>query len=262
MGRARSAVILLAALLCMGLTARLGWWQLERAATKRALQATWDTRAQQPVLSSSELLSALEPFVITQAPALPSTLEQARAYHQRRVLLRGRWLAQHTVYLDNRPMRGRVGFDVVTPLQLEGRASAILVQRGWVPRNMQDRTSLPKLPLPAADTTVQIEGHLADLPGRVYEFETAASATGAIRQNLDVPSFALGTRLRLLPLSLQQTTAPGLPTRDDQQLLRDWPRPTFNVEKHDGYAFQWFALSALIAGLYAWYQLIKPWRCA
>jgi surfeit locus 1 family protein len=256
---------LLAALLSMGITARLGWWQLERAATKRALQATWDARAQQPVLSTSELLSELEPLAITQAPALPSTLAQAEAYHQRRVLLRGRWLAQHTVYLDNRPMQGRTGFYVVTPLQLEGRASAILVQRGWVPRHVQDRTRLPLLPLPSADTTVAIEGHLSGLPGRVYEFEAAASATGAIRQNLDVPTFALGSRLRLLPLSLQQTTASGSSSTPNDApspplLLRDWPHPTFKVEKHDGYAFQWFALSALIAGLYAWFQLIKPGR--
>jgi surfeit locus 1 family protein len=30
------------------------------------------------------------------------------------------------------------------------------------------------------------------------------------------------------------------------------------VGKHHGYAFQWFALSALIAGLYVWFQLLRP----
>jgi surfeit locus 1 family protein len=32
------------------------------------------------------------------------------------------------------------------------------------------------------------------------------------------------------------------------------------VHKHYGYAFQWFALSALTCGLYAWFQLIRPRR--
>jgi surfeit locus 1 family protein len=32
------------------------------------------------------------------------------------------------------------------------------------------------------------------------------------------------------------------------------------VQKHYGYAFQWFALSALIIGLYAWFQLPRPRR--
>jgi surfeit locus 1 family protein len=33
-----------------------------------------------------------------------------------------------------------------------------------------------------------------------------------------------------------------------------------DVSKHQGYAFQWFALCALISGLYVWFQLIRPRR--
>ncbi len=46
-------------------------------------------------------------------------------------------------------MAGKPGFYVVTPLQLEGRPEAVVVQRGWVPRNFADRTALPKVPSPA-----------------------------------------------------------------------------------------------------------------
>jgi surfeit locus 1 family protein len=42
-------------------------------------------------------------------------------------------------------------------------------------------------------------------------------------------------------------------------LLRQWPHPAVDVHKHYGYAFQWFALCALMAGLYVWFQLIRPW---
>jgi surfeit locus 1 family protein len=257
MGMTRRAwLVLIAALLVTALTARLGWWQLERAAYKRGLQSSWDTRSQLPFLQSSELVSALAPLAISQAPALPSTLAQAEVFHHRRIVLRGRWLAQHTVYLDNRQMQGRTGFGVLTPLQLEGQASAVWVQRGWVPRNVQDRMSLPLLPLPL-DKVVNVQGRVAALPGRVYEFESAATSSGAIRQNLDVPSFALTTGLRFLPVSVLQT----VPVQaDDQGLQRDWPLPQANVYKHDGYAFQWFALSALVVGLYIWFQVIQPRR--
>jgi cytochrome oxidase assembly protein ShyY1 len=27
-------------------------------------------------------------------------------------------------------------------------------------------------------------------------------------------------------------------------LVRDWPKPSLGMEKHQGYAFQWFALAA------------------
>jgi surfeit locus 1 family protein len=28
-------------------------------------------------------------------------------------------------------------------------------------------------------------------------------------------------------------------------MVRDWPAPSLGVEKHQGYAFQWYALSAM-----------------
>ena len=44
--------------------------------------------------------------------------------------------------------------------------------------------------------------------------------------------------------------------------LRDWAAADTGVAKHYGYAFQWFALSALLSGLYVWFQLIAPRRHA
>jgi surfeit locus 1 family protein len=43
-------------------------------------------------------------------------------------------------------------------------------------------------------------------------------------------------------------------------LLRQWPEPAADVQKHYGYAFQWFALCALILGLYVWFQIVRPRR--
>jgi hypothetical protein len=40
-------------------------------------------------------------------------------------------------------------------------------------------------------------------------------------------------------------------------LLRDWPQINAGVQKHYGYAFQWFGLSVLVVLLYVWFQLVR-----
>jgi len=233
--RPTRALLILLTLLGVGATAALGTWQLDRAAQKRALQASLAERVRQPALQIVDLANAAE----------PSTLLQ------RRIELSGHWLSEHTVYLDNRPMDGRVGFFVVTPLQLEGRRDAVLVQRGWVPRDALDRTRLPPIPSPRGD--LRIAGLVAATPSRLFDLGTAAS--GVIRQNLDVAGFAREIGAGLLPFVLLQT---GSDAPDG--LLRDWPAPAVDIHKHYGYAFQWFALSALQLGLYVWFQVIRPRR--
>jgi surfeit locus 1 family protein len=167
------------------------------------------------------------------------------------VKLRGRWVPGRSVFLENRQMQGRVGFYLITPLQLDGRPDAVLVQRGWAPRDQLDRTALPSVPTPAG--LVEVQGHIAPPPARLYEFSTAAS--GVIRQNLDLASFTTETGLRLAPVSVQQDDSASDAA---DGLMRQWPRPAVDVQKHYGYAFQWFALCALMAGLYVWFQLVRP----
>ena len=233
----RRWVVLLATLAGVALTLRLGAWQLDRAAQKLALQAALDERASLPALD---------------AAGLAATSEDAETQHFRPVRLTGRWIAERTVFLDNRQMNGRPGFFVVTPLQLDGRPEAVLVQRGWVARDFIDRTRLPALPTPAG--TVEVRGRVAPPPARLYEFGT--DAEGPIRQNLEVAAYARETGLALLPLSVWQSDAPGRDPGDGLQ--REWPRPAVDVHKHQGYAFQWFALAALMTGLYVWFQLVRP----
>ena len=78
-----------------------------------------------------------------------------------------------------------------------------------------------------------------------------------IRQNLDLAAFERETGLKLRPMSLMQAQADD--TRHDG-LARQWPEPAADVAKHHGYAFQWFALSALVVGLTLWFQVIRPRR--
>ena len=222
----------LASVLGIAIALALGFWQLSRAAQKIALQDTMDARQNMPVLGGAALLRDPE-------------LLQASLY--RPIALRGRWLDQHTVYLDNRQMQGRPGFFVVTPLVLENSDMAVVVQRGWVPRNFVDRAKVPEVPTPAG--VVQVLGRIAPPPGKLYEF--SGSPSGAIRQNLDLQQYAGEVGRSLAAVSVLQSDPPA------EGLSRDWPRVNLGVEKHYGYAFQWFALGGLIALLYGWFQIVK-----
>jgi surfeit locus 1 family protein len=227
-------ILTVAALMVVGTTFSLGQWQLRRAAQKEALQAAVDSKGRLPALDGRSLLAAQSITDDIHRPAV----------------LKGSWRPDHTVYLDNRPMSGKTGFVVVTPLVLEGSAQAILVQRGWVPRNFADRTRLPDISTPSGVVTV--EGRIAPPPSRLYEFTGVES--GRIRQNLDLPAFRAETGLPLLEVSLLQTGAAS------EGLLREWAAPNLGVDKHYGYAFQWFGLCALVIILYGWFQLVLPLR--
>ena len=234
--RLRFWLVTLAAILMAVLTLSLGQWQLRRAAQKETLQAAVERQKLLPALDSR---------------ALSATKNIADVMH-RQALLQGVWQDAHTVYLDNRPMSGKSGFWVVTPLALEGGPRWVLVQRGWVPRDFNDRSRLPAVLTPQGLVTVS--GRMAPPPSKLYEFDGVQ--TGRIRQNLDIAAFSAEVGQPLLLASLLQTDAAS------EGLLRDWVAPATGIDKHHGYAFQWFALSALIVSLYVWFQLILPRRPA
>jgi len=227
-------LVTLATLLTMAATAALGLWQLDRAAQKRDLQASIDERGMLPAWSEADVLKMADP---------------AAGLH-RAVRLSGEWVRNATLFLDNRQMGGRPGFYVITPLRLEGSTQAVLVQRGWVPRDFEDRNRVPEVVTP--DGPVGVEGRLAPPPGKLYELGEAG--TGLIRQNVDLEALALEWGVPLLALSVVQTGDA------DDGLRREWPVVAAGVQKHHGYAFQWFGLCALAGFLYVWFQFISPRR--
>ena len=232
--KARFWVLTTAAILVVALTFSLGQWQLRRAAQKQNLQLAIETQSNQFILNAQDL--ALE--------------KNSLAVVHRRVTLKGIWRAEHTVFLDNRQMNGKSGFIAITPLVLDGTGQIILVQRGWALRNFADRTKLPDIQTPVGLVTVH--GRIAPPPSKLYEFKGAES--GRIRQNIDISALSREIDLPLMPVSMIQT-GPA-----NEGLLRDWAAPNVGIDKHYGYAFQWFGLCALMVGLYVWFQIINPWR--
>ena len=231
----RRALVWAVALAAMALTASLGRWQLSRAAEKEALQAAIAERQRLPALDGASLAQALSD-------------DQARELLHRAITLRGQWLADRTVFLDNRPMARQTGFYVLTPLRLTGSDRVVLVQRGWAPRHQVDRSLLPPVQTPTGE--VQVSGRIAAHPPRVYQL--GQEQGGAIRQNLDLDAWRAETGLPLAPVLVVQTGAAS------DGLQRDWPEAASGVEKHYGYAFQWFGLCTLIGLRLLWLPGVRP----
>lgn len=222
----------------IGLTCALGLWQLDRAEQKRAMAEHLRTQSLKPLLQTEQL---------------PAIARSPDLFFDQRIQLRGRWLPQHTIALDNRQMRQQVGFYVVTPLVLSSPgAPVVLVQRGWIPRNIRQREALPAVITPSDEVVLQ--GRIARRLSQAYAL--GSDAKGLIRQNLDIAAYANEISTPLLPFVIIQINDDSPPGQEGLQ--RDWPSIDHGVEKHLGYAVQWFLLAGLIGGLYLWLGLIAP----
>ena len=232
-------LVLVVALGVCALTFRLGLWQLGRAHEKEQQHALQIAQRARPAMLNPDVLRA----------GASDT-----ALLQRPVQLQGEWLAGHTVYLANRSMGARVGFWVLTPLRLQDQA-VVMVVRGWAPRDLTYSDKLPPVETPTGGVTVR--GHWVPAPSQMMELaSTQTRATEgfvALRQNIDLSDFARESGLQVLG-TVQQTGEPS------EGLWRDWPTILTGADKNRAYALQWFALSALCAGLFIWFQIIQKRR--
>lgn len=247
----RRVMVWLAAVLCVALTARLGVWQLDRAEEKKQAYALMQAHQHQAPWGNADW--PCDPAVA--AAPLP-------AYQP--VVLQGQWLANRTVFLDNRPMDGMSGFLVVTPLLLDGgegacRRRIVLVERGWVPRDLRDRQKLPLVQ--TSSQTVRVVGRVVTGLSRTFQLGSEAAPVGAsgplLRQNADVAFWRHWLGQVPVAGTVLQVQAEA-PAGQADVMRRNWPEPGEGQDKHLAYAAQWFALSALIIGLTVWFQIIRP----
>ena len=204
-------IITLSALLLVGLTFSLGWWQLDRAAQKEKLSAA--------------------------------------RHNAQPIRLSGQWAAPQTLYVDNRQMNAKQGFFVVTPLFTTSR-EYVLVERGWIPRDFVDRKKLALIETPAGVLTIDARQMADPMPPAVFAKEAAS-------EHPIVASIDLTTLGKAMPDMAYKGMARQVGAASEG-MQRDWYEPASGVEKHYGYAFQWFAMCAVLAGLYLWFQWIKP----
>jgi surfeit locus 1 family protein len=140
------------------------------------------------------------------------------------------------VLIDNRISRGVVGYYVVMPLRIDDSQRFVLVNRGWV-AGTNTRAQLPQIATPAGP--VRVSGLAVEPSKRYLELSTQV-AEGNVWQNLTLERYRAAVPIAIQPVIIQQENDLG------DGLTREWAEPDLGIQKHYGYAFQWFAMSAAI----------------
>lgn len=221
-GYRRLLVVIALVLLCLGM-ARLQLWRAE-------------TRGERFERQQAALIST--PITLS-----PQSREREQLL-DRAALARGRWLPGKTVFLDNKIYRSRPGYQVLTPLQLSGSETVVLVNRGWIPAPRL-RSEIPSIVSPTTELTVS--GVTRSFETRTFELQ-AGQPQGVVWQHVCEADYRRISGLDALPVILFQTGG------NFDGLVRDWDSPENPANRHYGYALMWlvFALIAAGYGCFAW----------
>jgi len=217
--------VILLCLVTLPLLMSLGFWQLDRAEEKRQQQAALEQAQAQP------------PTELTQTNA-----RDTAAY--RRILVRGRYLSDYNWLLDNQHRSGRVGYDVITPFELE-EGGVLLVNRGWVAAGTT-RRDRPDPRAPEGEVTLFAQW-LTPSDHPLLDGESG---------DLDWPKVVLAIDPTVMEQHLGRELLPRYARLDDGSpgaLTTDWPDLEVSSATHMGYAFQWFTMSLALVlwGLFA-----------
>lgn len=237
----RSKLILawIAAAIGVAAAISLGNWQTRRGDAKVLLQAQAD---------SAERAAPLD------IAATRSSLESVAAGLPRKVRVSGVFDSTGTIFLDNRILGGVAGYYVITPLIIGHGLPAVLIERGWRARSPGEDTNTAAPP----GGHVTVEGLAVARPSTLFELGSAPEReVPGIWQNLDYDAYEKTTKRSVARFVVRQAVAAHIDPPDG--LRHEWPHPASGVDRHRGYAFQWYALAALIAAL-AIYFGWKAWR--
>lgn len=205
---------------------RLGVWQLERADHKSAILSQ---RLAKSELAAVDLLSIVDGMQIDQD-------------RFRQVIASGNYDAQKSIYIDNQVVNGRVGYQVFTPLILPSN-QAILVGRGWLPVG-DSRDVLPDFDTPLEPQKLMGRLNLPMAKPPLWN-DAYKVNNGAVWQYLPIAQYAHQMQLTVLPLVLELAPEQvSVKTEVETSFVRKWAAVNDEwVAKHQGYAFQWFAMA-------------------
>ena len=203
--------------------AGLGVWQVSRAFDKRADQQAYEGQ------------TGFTPFVNGM---------EVRPYQK--LEAEGVFDAEHQFLLDNIILNSRYGHYVLTPLVYSDDEPALIVNRGWIERTGSE-------PDPAA---IELDRSRLTVRGRVGSLPRAGYRMGeAIESPTTWPQHAVYPTLDELAASLGREVQPFvllMDPDDDFGLVRHWVPEEMGPGRHYAYAFQWFAMGAVLAGLLIW----------
>jgi cytochrome oxidase assembly protein ShyY1 len=244
----------IATVVLVALGIALGNWQTRRAEEKAAIAQRYAVRSS-AVLPKRGLLDPEGAMIFAcggatdnagRLPPADATERFLRQSEYCRLRTTGEFVSAWPIFLDNRPNGGRAGFVLAMPFKIAGSNLHVLVLRGWLPRDPRDYARLPAFTTPQG--RVEIEGIVLRSAGHVMQLGTPGTLKpGAIVQNLAPDEVARASGLRLQPFFVQQTSVQQTSAGQGDGLVRDWPAPATGIDKHRGYAFQWYALAAMAA---------------
>ena len=208
--------ILIFAGVFLPLTIALGIWQLQRADQKREMLAEHEQRRQADPVA----LSALDP---------------AEDHQYRRVRVQGQPDSKRYFLLDNRTRRGRAGYEVLWPVQIENQ-QWILINRGWIAGGL-DRRELPEVP----------DFDASNMSGYLYQSKGKALVLGEQEKVKGWPQVIQQVDMALLESRFGSALFPYV-LRQDEMIRGGTLKPGWIIvnvlpAKHTAYAVQWFAMA-------------------
>ena len=220
----RTVIVTLIFACLIALFVRLGFWQLDRAQQKIALQTAFTAN-----------------YADVPLHELPAS-EQLAELRFRHIELEGRYEPQRQVLLDGIVSNGRVGYEVLTPLRTP--QGLVLVNRGWIAAGT-DRSTLPDITV--SDDSRRIRARLNRLPEPGIRLNATDNAPidwplRMLYPDQQALSDALGEGVPNYQLILNATEADGY--------QRDWKAVQKGPNTNYAYAFQWYAFALLGIVLY------------
>lgn len=216
--------VTLLVLLGMALLARLGFWQLDRLAQRRAANAQLQQALDQP------------PFALT--PDFSAT--DLASLKDRLVFAQGQYDFAYQGLIKLQNYQAQAGGHLIAPLVLADGQTAVLVNRGWIPDALT--TQLSQFEAPGMHTVSGYVG-LSQTLSRVANSAPSPDELAWFR--LDIEQIQKQIPYHLLPIYIVEWSgeeaAADLPIHLSRDIdLSDGP--------HLSYAIQWF-IFALILGL-------------
>lgn len=209
----------------------LGLWQLDRLEQRRALNEQGIARQGQEPVGLAELLEEAG-----------GNLESIQ---YRPVRITGVLDPSDEVLIRSQIELGQAGFHVITPF-VSDDGTAVLVNRGWVPLNMDT----PPVEVPSPTGPTSIEGWIQLTSTRPTLGREDPSGDQDILSRVDIDRIGEQVSHDLAPVYVVAVEGSGaeLPVTVDP--------PDFSDERsHLAYALQWFAFAAI--GLIGFFFLVR-----
>jgi surfeit locus 1 family protein len=220
----------------IALTIRLGIWQLDRLAQRRAFNSRVAFQMQQP-----ELLLSAEALVA----------DLARMEY-RPAKVHGFYDFSQQVALRNQAWDNQGGVHLITPLRIEGSQQAVLVDRGWVPVedfSSSDWSAYDEPGLVEVEGVIRASQAKPDFGRRSDTLPAPGEPPLKAWNFVNVQGIARQMPYALLPVYVQQVPDPAWSAMP----YRSAPELDLSEGPHQGYALQWFTFAALLLVGYPYY---------